>query len=202
MDLEARLGKWYVTASGKPPGVELALRAQKPETEEKVEAAKVTADFSMALRKIAPDAKARERFSVSELADYLYCPMGYWLRHVEGMPEGSARMPNPQRKLSAVERGTMAHQVLQMVGTGGVEGLGEVVREGMPLPGGRDLRVVGADEARRLRELTAWYLESDFYRERVIGARLRTEAWISFEIAGALVEGKMDAVAEVMVASC
>jgi ATP-dependent helicase/nuclease subunit A len=199
-DLGASLGTWYVTAGAKEkdglPPVEILMAAPEPPEKAEDQAAAPRADFTMALTSVPPDPSARERFSVSELADYLHCPRGYWLRHVEGLAEGAARLPDPARALSAVERGTMAHQVLQMAGTGGAAALAEVL--GRALPGGRDLRVIEEEEVEHLRELVAWYLASDFYRERVAaaGTKLRTEAWVSFELAGALVEGKMDAVAE------
>lgn len=150
--------------------------------------------LSAALARVAPDASARKRFTVTELARYLQCPRYYWLRYVEGLPDTLAQGPSLRPGISALEMGNLAHHLLRMVGTSGVSVLHELLRP--VLPGGRQLTWLDDSTQEDLRTLLGWYLEHDFYKETIVGARLRTEAPVSFVLDDVLIEGKVDAVAE------
>ncbi len=178
------------------PPFEVVLRGEAPEpVSPPDEPAPEPLDFARALRSFPPDTEARQRFAVTELADYLTCPRYYFLRHVEALPDVAAAEPALSRELSPIERGTLAHRLLQMIGKGGLAGLDELL--GPTIPGGGGLRRLTDADQRQLRRLLEWFLAGEFYARHLRDAdRLRTEAWVCLELDGVLVEGKVDAVAE------
>jgi ATP-dependent helicase/nuclease subunit A len=150
--------------------------------------------FAALLTPVPPDSASRARFTVTELAAYVFCPEFYRLRHVEGLPDVRPRRPTRQSRLSALQRGELAHRLLQMVGSGG---LPELERFLGPVVGGGALLRLGPKDLQELRELLAWFLCDDFYTRTIAAARrLRTEAWLSVVFDGALVEGRVDAAVE------
>ncbi len=152
-------------------------------------------DCTVALSTIAPDPASRRRFAVTELADYLDCPMFYKLRHVDALPDIDPEPPVASRGLTPIERGTLIHRLLQMVGKGGLHQLEQLL--GKVIPGGGSLRVLLAEDVAAVREPVEWFLATDFYKRAIASAdRLRTEAWLTVLLDNALVEGKVDAVAE------
>jgi ATP-dependent helicase/nuclease subunit A len=154
-------------------------------------------DYSVALRSFPPETSGRRRFAVTEVADYLFCPRFYQLHHVDGLPDALAHEPILSQELSPIERGTVAHRLLQMIGTGGCEELDKLLTS--TLPGGGTLRLLPEADQAQLRDLLSWFLSSKFYARHIAAAsHLRTEAWISFAHGDALVEGKVDAVAETL----
>lgn len=202
--VEAELGAWFVVPAGCDAMPPLSVRVASEDGEEEVagEGQREPAgegagapDFQAVLASIPPDPAARQRFAVTELADYIHCPRYYQLKHIEALPDIEPARPAARRRLSALELGELAHRLLQMVGTGGVEELEGLLGEAVP--GGGALLALTGEDQRRLQELLSGYLQSDFYREHVRACgRLRSEAWLSFQLDEALVEGKVDAVAE------
>ncbi|MCX7599198.1 MAG: UvrD-helicase domain-containing protein, partial [Armatimonadetes bacterium] len=164
---------------------------QEPEAEETLQP---PVDLSAALARIPPDTGARRRFTVTELARYLQCPRYYWLRYVEGLPDCACPPGISRAGMSALEIGNLAHHLLRMVGTGGSQALDNLLRP--VLPGGRQVKFLDDRTRETLRSLLEWYLEHRFYEENLVGARLRTEAPLTFPLDRALIEGKVDAVAE------
>jgi len=140
---------------------------------------------------------ARERFHATALATYLDCPWRYKLRYIDGVPE---EMPSPPaldetEQLSALELGDVVHELLRYVGTGGKARLAEALHSDVAF----DTRVAtrAQQSLADIEERLAWYLESDTYVQLVRPAtRLRTEMTVLFEVEGALIEGKIDALVE------
>ncbi len=209
---DGSLCPWYLlpSESEETPEFGVALREEVPEPVPAAEPAPPTMSatdaeagpgdtpqpgFALALTEFGPDTGARRRFAVTELADYLMCPLYYRLRHLQSLPDVEAHKPVLSRGLSSVERGILAHRLLQMVGTGGLDALEGLLGE--TVPGGGTLRSLSPGDLQELRSLLEWYLAGDFYRQHVAAAqRLRTEAWVSFLEGDVVIEGKVDAVAE------
>lgn len=197
LTVDGKLCPWFIV----PPKAELTLswlegmvRPGAAHEPEPAAAKQCQVDLGALLARVSADTSARQRFTVTEIARYLDCPRYYWLRYVEGFPDYAVREPREAAGLSALDVGNLAHHLLRMVGTGGLSELDKLL--GPPVPGGRALRVLDDASVAHLRDLLSWYLEHDFYRQNIAGARLRTEAPISFPLDGVLIEGKVDAVAE------
>jgi len=196
MEIRSHLCPWFLARRGAEPDLSWldGLSQMPPSEEEATEALPRHVDLAALLVPVPPDASARQRFTVTELARYLQCPRYYWLRYVEGLPDQVLRQPSSSTGLSALDIGNLAHHLLRMVGTGGLDALESLL--GPIIPGGRALRSLDESDVAVLRGCLVWYLEHDFYRQTIAGARLRTEAPVSFPLGDVLVEGKMDAVAD------
>lgn len=135
----------------------------------------------------------RRRLTVTGLATYLQCPACYRLKYLEGMPDARVSLPLPEetQTLSALERGTLVHETLEIVGSRGVEAIEEALHVA------QKLRTLSQTERERITAMVQWYLESELYLWQVRPSeRLRSEMPLLFELEGALLEGKLDAVAE------
>ena len=66
------------------------------------------------LQRFEPDTKSRQRFTVTELAEYVECPQRFYLKRVRDMSEYHwARIGKRGHTLSAAERGSAAHRALE-----------------------------------------------------------------------------------------
>jgi ATP-dependent helicase/nuclease subunit A len=166
-----------------PPAVAAALGRQLPSAEE----------LRRRMDPVQPSEPQRRRLTVTGLATYLDCPTCYRLKYLEGMPDARVSIPLSEagQTLSALERGTLVHQTLEIVGSRGVEAIEEALQVA------QKLRTTSPAERERISAMVQWYLESDLYLRQVKPSeRLRSEMPLLFELEGALLEGKLDAVAE------
>ncbi len=147
-----------------------------------------------AVQPLPPVEPETARYSVTALSNYLECPRRYQLRHVDDMPERiepEARL----EELSPTDRGELAHTVMELVGRDGISELEQAMALAT-FPGAMEMRV---SEAQRedLSEGLGWFLESDEYSEWIADAvRLRSEVPFAVMLEGAILEGKIDALAE------
>jgi ATP-dependent helicase/nuclease subunit A len=147
-------------------------------------------------RRVEPvelDLNALHRFTVTGLSAYRKCPASYELRYLQGLPEqqASAGLPAPSHQLSALERGSLVHRALEIVGSQGVDAAEDAVKLALKV------QQLDPAEHQHILSMLTWYLTSDLYRGQVQTAtRLRSEMPLSFALEGALIEGKLDAVAE------
>ena len=142
---------------------------------------------------VALDLTALRRFTVTGLSAYLKCPACYDLRTLQGLPEQQVRvaMPEAGQQLSALDRGSLVHRALEIVGSQGADAAGDAVRLALKV------RRLDPREHDRMMSMLTWYLTSELYLKQVKTAtRLRSEMPLAFELEGALIEGKLDAVAE------
>lgn len=170
-----------------------------------VKAPEVDADIlRRQLRPVEPRAAGQWRFTATELSAYAACPRMYELLHVLGMPPGAPAFPREKtgEGLSDLELGTVVHQVLQLVGSGGMTRLDDIVPENCTTLcldtrlDARAARTCGAIRAR-----VAAYLQHELYRRLVAGARrLRSEVALTFPLdtseGTVIVEGVADALVE------
>ncbi len=157
---------------------------------------------------VAPPPDAWARIAVTQLADYMRCPRFFYLRHVEGLPDMAPARPEPGGRLTALERGTVAHQLLQMIlmrlhreggaGPAIAERAAEELEAMMAggLPGGGQLRRLSEEDRRVMRQLLGWFFEYPLFAELLASRRLQTEAWLAIQLSEAAVEGKVDVAAE------
>jgi len=154
------------------------------------------------VRPIAPGPLLPPRFTVTALAHYRACPRWFELRHVLGRPEKSGRL-DWLRELSALDRGTIAHQALEIVGREAGPDAVDRALELATAPGGLSVHLEGPDREGLARAL-AWFLEearlddgTPLHRAWIAdAARLRSEVPFAFCLDGALIEGSIDALAE------
>ena len=142
---------------------------------------------------VAPDLAGLRRFSVTALSSYLRCPACYRLRYLEGLPDRplAGLLRDTGQQLSSLERGSLVHRCLEIIGSRGLTAAEQALQTALKV---RDLPAAGKD---RIMAMLQWYLEGDLYRRRVQPAeRLRSEMPLWFGLGGALIEGKLDAVAE------
>jgi len=149
------------------------------------------------LRAIAPVPVVQPeppRYSVTELTAYLDCPRCYQLRYVRDMPE--AVEPGSQLGgLSPTERGTLAHEVMELIGRDGADGLERAIA--LAAFGGAIATRLSDAERSRLADNVRWFLETPQYRDWIADAeRLRSEVPFAVKLDGAVIEGKIDALAE------
>jgi RecB family exonuclease len=136
---------------------------------------------------------ANARFTVTQLCAYRRCPREYELRYVRCLPEAPSASDLPMRGggLSPIERGLLVHRVLQIVGRAGADQLHNALR--IATTG----RSISEQQVGAMREMCIWYLTQPAYAKRVAAAdKLRTEMPLLFPLDGALIEGKIDALAE------
>ena len=131
---------------------------------------------------------------VTALSRYLACPHSYWLRHVLDLPERSGTS-EWLRGVSATERGDLAHRIMELVGRDGEDEFERnVVLATFPDAVGQ--RMVEGELATLAEGIRA-FLRGDLYAEWIAAAaRLRTEVPFTAKLAGAIIEGKIDALAE------
>ena len=174
-------------------GEDLKEPTSRPEAAADQLALPEAAQLRRRVEPVALDLQALRRFTVTGLSTYRKCPAEYHLRVLQGLPEEQVQLclPQPGQQLSALERGSLVHRALEIVGSRGLEAAEEALRLAPTV------RQLDAAEHDRLMSLLTWYLGSDLYRQQVQTAgRLRSEMPLAFELAGALIEGKLDAVAE------
>ncbi|MGE5531870.1 MAG: PD-(D/E)XK nuclease family protein, partial [Bacteroidota bacterium] len=166
-----------------PPPATAAVAKQLPSAEE----------LQRRIDPVQPSEPRRRRLTVTGLATYIECPACYRLKYLEGMPEARVSIPLPEagQTLSALDRGTLVHKTLEIVGSRGLEAIEEALHVA------RKLRTLSSAERERISTMVQWYLESGLYLQQVRPSeRLRSEMPLLFELEGALLEGKLDAVAE------
>ncbi|MEN6303065.1 MAG: UvrD-helicase domain-containing protein, partial [Armatimonadia bacterium] len=145
------------------------------------------------LAPVAPDYAGLTRFTVTGLSAYRTCGMKYQLHSLQGLPDDrvAGHLPDSLGTISALERGSLVHRALEIIGSRGEsatdEALNLTLQSGQIAPAERD----------EIEAMLAWYLQTGLYLERVQQAsRLRSEMPLSFRLGDALIEGKLDAVAE------
>lgn len=154
------------------------------------------ADPSQVRRRLAPiarDPAAWRRFTVTALSAYRRCPQYYRLRYVEGLVEDHplSAAAVEERSLAATERGELMHRALELIGTGGATQVEDALQHVLAW------RVID-DEARAgMTAQLQWFLRQEVYAQQVVAAEnLRSEVPVVFPLDDALIEGKIDAVAE------
>ena len=141
-----------------------------------------------------PGVRQTPRYTATALADWLSCPMRYCLRYVHDLPERAPRR-DWLHTISAAERGTLVHQIMESIGRDGEDALDRAV-ELVSFPRAISHRL-DEDQRRLLRDSVLWFLGEPMYRDWIAGAaRLRAEAPFAVVLEGAIIEGKIDALAE------
>lgn len=157
----------------------------------------------LAVRPISPETCLPGRFSVTALEHYRRCPRLYYLRHVESLPEAH-QGGDWLHGLSGIERGNVVHHALEIIGRRGTEpGAIDEAVESATAQGAVAPRIT-ADEREDLTRAIAWIVREaelapgrSLYREWVAeAARLRSEVQFMVPLAGARLEGYIDALAE------
>jgi len=152
------------------------------------------ADLRRAIEPIRVPPADPPRYHVTALTRYLRCPRSYWLRHVRNLPE-KGEPGEWLGRMSATDRGDLAHKIMELVGRDGVVELPRAL-DLASFPGALRERV----EERDLDELAAHigdFLAGDMYDQWIASAvRLRTEVPFTVALDGAIIEGKIDALAE------
>jgi ATP-dependent exoDNAse (exonuclease V) beta subunit len=173
---ELIVGRLYRTSEVRP----LRLAGVTPETPtpgaDPAEAAAAEARLAAQIAPVARDHRARRRFTATELAVYGFCPRRYELTYLAGWPTEEVELPTLDRgdQLTEIERGDVVHHLLRLVGTRGRPELETVLGSGLGLT--PDLEVRAQRQLAELRRQVGGFLESDLYRETVLGApELRTE---------------------------
>ena len=154
---------------------------------------------------VGPVAKTLEgqlRFTATELSLYHHCPRMYELQNRLGLP-GMAPVfgATSQAALNAMELGTVVHRVLQLVGSGGVDKLGELVPlvDTPPaLPLGTEFDRRAAEQAASIHAHVLHFVNSDLYDNLFqADSDLRSEVGLSvlLTVGGqqVMIEGKVDA---------
>ncbi len=211
-DAIAPEGEWRCLLSrpDRPQGpggaARIPPRAELDAIDEALAAAGAGEALPAQARPISPAEHFPARVAVTSLEHYRTCPRLFYLRHVARLPE--RRGPREWlRGLSGAERGTMAHRALEIIGRDGLS-RPEVLDEAIDLaafPGGVASRLAD-DERERLREAIDWFLREAalpgeegrrVYRDWVAGAeRLRSEVQFAAPLAGAIIEGTIDVLAQ------
>lgn len=147
-------------------------------------------------------AMGQTRFTATELSLYHHCPRLYELRHrvgLPGAPPAFSGMSGPA-SLSAMDLGTVAHRVLQLVGSGGRDELDRLVpTDGTVLPLGTGLDKRAAAQAASIHSHVRHFIDSELYRQLFrTGSDLRSEVGLSALLTvgdqrQVMIEGKVDA---------
>ncbi len=131
---------------------------------------------------------------VTSLSRYLSCPHSYYLRHVLDLPErsGSSQWLHG---VSATERGDLAHKIMELVGRDGEDDFERNVGLAT-FPDAVGQRMAEGELETLVAGIQS-FLRGDLYAEWIASAaRLRTEVPFSAGLAGAVIEGKIDALVE------
>ncbi|MGI5816598.1 MAG: UvrD-helicase domain-containing protein [Armatimonadota bacterium] len=144
-----------------------------------------------------------DHLSVSALQCYRVCPRRFYLRHVLGLAEAPGD-GDWLHGLSAVRRGDVAHRVLEIVGRGGLDD-GAIATALDEAIGSGALAIRVTDHERRgIERAVRWFIEdatldddAPIYHDWIARAgRLRAEVQFTAPLAGAQIEGTIDALAE------
>ncbi|MCE5238947.1 UvrD-helicase domain-containing protein [bacterium] len=160
------------------------------------------ADAPEVLRRLVPQPLAHaavQRFTVTALSAYRRCPRYYYLRYLAGLADdrGLGATAVQERSLPATERGDIMHRALELIGRDGPPEAADALRQAL------GWRMVADDDRQEMLDRLRWYLAQPVYADRVaVAAGLRSEVPVAFALQGALVEGKIDAVAETGQALC
>jgi len=156
------------------------------------------------VRPIRPGPHLPARFSVTALQRYRSCPRMFELRHVLGVPERGER-GDWLHRLSAFERGDLAHKALEIIGREGLARADAIDRAVAlaTFPGGVASRITEAERT-DLAEALRWVIEEAAYDggdriyEHWVAAsrRLRAEVDFVLPLGDALIEGTIDALVE------
>jgi ATP-dependent helicase/nuclease subunit A len=151
---------------------------------------------------VAETLEGQLRFTATELSLYHHCPRMYELQNRLGLP-GMAPVfgTTSQAALNAMELGTVVHRVLQLVGSGGVDKLGELVPlvDTPPaLPLGTDFDRRAAEQAASIHAHVRHFVDSNLYDNLFqTDSDLRSEVGLSvlLTVGGkqVMIEGKVDA---------
>ncbi|MBD3292844.1 MAG: hypothetical protein GF393_07980, partial [Armatimonadia bacterium] len=144
-----------------------------------------------------------EHLFVTALQCYRDCPRRFYLRYGLGLTEqpGSGDWLHG---LSAARRGDLAHRALEIVGRGGLrDGAVDAALEEAIGPGALATRITD-EERREIEGAVRWFIreaslddDTRIYEQWIAeAARLRAEAEFVAPLAGARIEGKIDALAE------
>lgn len=138
-----------------------------------------------------PDLAAKTRFTVTELAHYLDCPRRYELEHVRGLAAYlPARETLATGRLRAHERGTIVHRALQRLGRGPISEIRDEVEAAVVESGlaGHD-----PEEIERIIAVLVRFTGSETWELVRTAAELRSEVPLVAPLAGAVIEGQVDA---------
>jgi ATP-dependent exoDNAse (exonuclease V) beta subunit len=160
------------------------------------------ADPAHVRRRLQPlplDPAGWHRFTVTALSAYRRCPQYFRLRYVEGLAESRPLSLDAfeERKLAASERGDLMHQALELIGTGGAEQAADALRHVLAW------RVIERAAGEEMVQRLQWFLRQEVYLQQVVAAdSLRSEVPVLFPLGDALIEGKIDAVAQRGTGAC
>ncbi|GAH75178.1 unnamed protein product, partial [marine sediment metagenome] len=138
-----------------------------------------------------------EAIAVTGLSQYRQCPLSYKLRFIEDTPAvdetwGVGRLED---RASGVIVGSFAHLVLEMVGREGIDAL-----DGAMATAQRSPEVGGRLNSKQIQDVRSWietYLNTPTYATIVSEAQhLRSELPVLFVVDEVIIEGKIDALAE------
>ena len=155
-----------------------------------------TVDVPQLLRRVQPQPislAAVRRFTVTALSDYRRCPRHYYLRQIAGVADerGLGTGALAERSLPATERGDIIHRALELIGRDGLPEAEGALRQAL------GWRVVANADWQEMLARVQWYLRQEVYAARVAAAdSLRSEVPVAFWHGEALIEGKIDAVAQ------